>query len=251
MGDDRDQRGQRHFAVLRAFIGSDSTRLRYLFLRPHVDESTEHPSLFVTGIPAGVTDEEFVRFAMKFGHVHTAALHPSRLSAIIVFASDKGMHSMMKAAKKGKPVIIERQVKKEAYGLKSWVKQHKAMKPGNAVLQRRLDVWMEDYEDKEKKEKEAALKAMEEDGWTVVQRHKGRKKNTNESSGVTVGAVAAAAAEEMAKTKVQKSHENFYKFQQREKRKSDIMELREKFQQDKERLAELRASRKFKPLGGY
>lgn len=92
------------------------------------------------------------------------------------------------------------------------------------------------------------MAAMEEDGWTVVQRHKGRKKNTSES-GVTVGAVAAAAATARAAKKRPVEHTDFYRFQQREKRRNDLLDLRERFEEDKRRLAELKAVRKFKPVG--
>lgn len=213
---------QSQFQALPVFVGSASNAVRYLYLRPHDtgEPSTSGRCIFVNGIPARVTEEEFVRFVMKFGPVHTAALHPSRISSIVVFQDDTGAKAIMKAAKKGRPYIIDTMDRTQAYGLKDWVKRHKALKPGNAVLQRQLDTWMDEYEEREARKKEAALAAMEDDGWTVVQRHKGRKKNTNEVSGVTVGAVAAAAAEEIARKKRPAVHENFYKFQQKAKRRS-------------------------------
>ena len=41
---------------------------------------------------------------------------------------------------------------------------------------------------------------------------------------------------------------NFYQFQQREGQREAIAVLRKKFQKDKERVAELRAQRRFKPF---
>lgn len=82
----------------------------------------------------------------------------------------------------------------------------------------------------------------------MVQRHKGRKKNAGEG-GVTVGAVAAAAAGARAAKKRTIEHTDFYRFQQREKRRNELLELRERFEEDKRRLAELKAVRRFKPLG--
>eukprot|EP00889_Picochlorum_renovo_P008561 jgi/Picre1/35591/NNA_003052.t1 len=58
---------------------------------------------------------------------------------------------------------------------------------------------VEEFEEREAREKEEAMARMEDDGWTVVRRYKGRKKNTDEASGITVGAVAPAAAQEIAK----------------------------------------------------
>lgn len=53
-----------------------------------------------------------------------------------------------------------------------WVEAHKALKPGNAELQAALDEWMEEWEEEEARRRAAALAAQEDDGWTVVQRHK-------------------------------------------------------------------------------
>ena len=130
----------------------------------------------------------------------------------------------------------------------------------------------------------------------------GRKKNAS-ASGVTVGGVAGAAAQAQlqAAAKKDSTHNDFYRFQQRESRRNggcwvlgaglrlpvvgcwwcwalglcsaahasfpcirqaqlmawprlphpclpaDLLDLRQRFEQDKKRIAELRASRKWKP----
>jgi hypothetical protein len=121
---------------------------------------------------------------------------------------------------------------------------------------------------------------MSDDGWTVVSRHKGRKKNKDSGGTVVAGAAAAIAAEQAANKKPQHL-DDFYRFQSREKRRdggcpmrynhqhrtsschsshlvapslmclrlfaTELLELRKKFQQDKRRIAELRAQRRFRP----
>ncbi len=52
------------------------------------------------------------------------------------------------------------------------MEQHKAQTPGNAELQRALDAWTEQFEADEERRRQEALQAMEDEGWTVVQRHK-------------------------------------------------------------------------------
>jgi hypothetical protein len=61
-----------------------------------------------------------------------------------------------------------------AHLVAAWVEEHKALKPGNATLQQALDEWVADWEAEEERRRAEALKAHEEDGWTVVQRHKAR-----------------------------------------------------------------------------
>ncbi|KAM1411229.1 hypothetical protein EV1_023602 [Malus domestica] len=98
----------------------------------------------------------------------------------------------------------------------------------------------------EKKEKEARAA---DGGWTVVVHHKGRKKTTDSESGITVGSVAQAALEDkVAKKKRTKVVGlDFYRFQRKEAQRNEIMMLQSKFEQDKKRIQQLRAARKFRP----
>lgn len=205
-------------------------------------------ALFVAGLPAELHEGALLDLFSRFGDVERAAMHGSRLSAVILYAAKSGREAALKAAAKGKTLRLDVAPPPGTQGLKAWVEAAKAEKPGNDELQRRLDQWMDEYEAEEEKRKAAAMAAMEEEGWTVVQRHKGRKKNAGEG-GVTVGAVAAAAAVARAAKKRTIEHTDFYRFQQRDKRRNELLELRERFEEDKRRLAELKAVRRFKPLG--
>lgn len=97
----------------------------------------------------------------------------------------------------------------------------------------------------ERKEKEALAA---EGGWTVVVHHKGRKKTTDSESGIAVGSVAQAAVEnKMTKKKHKEVGQDFYRFQRREAQRNEIMTLQSKFEEDKKRLQQMRAARKFRP----
>ena len=259
--------------------------IRYMFVKKVVKNDT-NDSIFVSGIPSGVSETDCVEFFSHYagGPVKTFAMHPSRSSALVVFGSREAVDHLLllesvahvsgvdghrvgkkhggKKRQRGREVealVFRRRnrnpssshdgTENEQFGLKGWVKEHRRSynQMTNATLQRQLDAWMEEFEEREAREKEEAMLRMEDDGWTVVRRHKGRKKNTDDVSGITVGAVAAAAAREIAMRAKEKEekHENFYRFQQKEKRRSDLLDLREKFEQDKKRLAQLRAARKF------
>ncbi|GAU16959.1 hypothetical protein TSUD_37170 [Trifolium subterraneum] len=97
----------------------------------------------------------------------------------------------------------------------------------------------------ERKAKEALAA---EGGWTVVEHHKGRKKTTDSESGIAVGSVAqAAVVNKLARKKPKEMCLDFYRFQKREAQRNEIMELQGKFEEDKKRLQQLRATRKFRP----
>lgn len=132
--------------------------------------------------------------------------------------------------------------------IKEWLLDYHNKRPGLKVLQQEIDDFIENHEaqaEKERKEREAASAA---EGWTVVVHHKGRKKNVDSESGIAMGSVGLAAAQaKNAKKKAKESAVTFYRFQRREARRNEIMELQNKFEEDKKRIAQMRAARKFRP----
>ncbi|GLT58625.1 hypothetical protein SLA2020_315010 [Shorea laevis] len=132
-------------------------------------------------------------------------------------------------------------------GMKKWITEYHQSRPGLNVLQQRIDDFITAHEEKleqERKEREAQLA---EGGWTVVVHHKGRKKTTDAESGISVGSVAQAAVEDKMAKKKQKEHGDFYRFQKREAKRNELLVLQSKFEQDRKRIQQLRAARKFKP----
>lgn len=235
---------------------------RFMMCRPHAqlddddDLGASSSRLFIAAIPAGVSEQEFVNFLVEvIGPVEQVAMHGSRTSALVVFQSPDAVRKLFNNLGKHrkKTQVLKRLERTEAYGLKGWVMRHKEQynQNTNAVLQKQLDDWIDAFEEREAKQKEEAMQALEEDGWTVVRRFKGRKKNANEADGITVGAVAPAAARDIAsrsQQKVAKRSEgqgtDFYRSNTREKRRSELINLREKFEEDRKRLAQLKAARR-------
>ncbi|KAL5154124.1 Ribosomal RNA-processing protein 7 [Glycine soja] len=97
---------------------------------------------------------------------------------------------------------------------------------------------------RKKREKPVLQKGV---GWTVVLHHKGRKKTRDSESGIAVVSVAQAPVEnKMAKKKHKGVGLDFY-VQIKEVQRNEIMTLQCKFEEDKRRLQQLRAARKFRP----
>lgn len=132
----------------------------------------------------------------------------------------------------------------ESYHRPAWVMEHRKQRPHRKVLLERMDRWMEEYERKEQEEKDAKRKQEEqEQGWTVVTRKRGRKKTTDEH-GLAVGAVSvAAAASAKKKIKTQGEMTHLYRFHKKEKRREELILLRERFEADKKRIAQMKAER--------
>jgi len=135
-------------------------------------------------------------------------------------------------------------------GMKKWIGNYKAKRPGVEVLQRQIDQWMADYDEREQQTERDREDAEAEDGWTVVVAKTGRKKTTDDT-GISVGAVALEAAEDRGNKKRRKKADaalDFYRFQRHEARRNEVLELQERFQEDKKRIAQLKAARKFRPF---
>ncbi|GAB4821958.1 hypothetical protein N2152v2_009004 [Parachlorella kessleri] len=222
--------------------------VRHLFVKPHVgqDSLPKDRTLFVTGLPFQLEEGSLLELCSNFGNVERAAVYASKGSAVVLYTTPAGRDNALQAAAKGLIQQVQLPEPSAPFGLKAWVEQHKALTPGNSELQKALDAWTEEFEAEEERRRQEALRAMEDEGWTVVQRHKGRKKNAG-ASGVTVAGVAGAAAQAQAAAKKDQVHSDFYRFQQREKRRSELLDLRQRFEDDKRRIAELKAARRFKP----
>ena len=134
-------------------------------------------------------------------------------------------------------------------GLNAWVSAHRQKRPGSAdAVTSCIDEWFERKEAEDAAAEEAARALRDDDGWTVVEAKRGRKKTTEESTGTTVGGIRAATADRRRREPKKIANEEFYRFQSKEKKRNEIMELQAKFEQDKLRIARLKAARKFRPL---
>ncbi|KAL2649671.1 hypothetical protein R1flu_017799 [Riccia fluitans] len=132
-------------------------------------------------------------------------------------------------------------------GMKKWLADYRAKRPGLAALQKAVDDFMAEFDAREEKAKVQRMAAAQEEGWTLVTGNKGRKKTVDAESGVRVGAVSSLAVEEKAKTKTKESAVDFYRFQRREAKRNEVLELQKKFEEDKKRIAKMREARKFRP----
>ena len=250
-----------------------------LFARAHVsrDSDAELPAgrtLFVLNVPCNATSESLAEaFSARAGEVtavhlggSTSASAAAAQSAHVVF---KQAASMKKALGGGKELDIA--VAEDAASAASAAHPNSGPPPSRAALQEAVGAFMERFEAEEAQrlaEEEARHNAMDADGFVVVSRKRTGRGNATDAQGATVG-VASAGAErhfaaeaagdgeeggeggEGAKRKKKRAKEltDFYHFQQHEKKREGLLKLREQFEADRERIAKMRAERKFKPQG--
>jgi len=206
-------------------------------------------AVLVSGIgPEWMGKKEIEETLQKhFGKIHKVAIHPEQKSAIVIFESSKSVKKILSSRKKSFTVLDPPQKRKADQGIFGLLKDYRKARPGNKTLLSAANASILAIEAREERERKAREEAAASDGWTVVTSRKGRDKNRDASGNVNVSAVAKAAAE--GKRKEASVFKDLYRFQQREARRSEILELQHKFKQDKQRVAELRSKRKFNPYG--
>ena len=203
-------------------------------------------------MPPGWSDAHLAELMSGFGGVAEASLvtldsAPDVAGGLVRFDDAKSVKRALAAAVRGGDALDPPASLARSVGLESWVGDFRDARPGPEIVKSRIDEWFTLYEAEEER-KAAALKAAAaaDDGWTVVEAKRGRRKTTDDD-GTAVGGIRAATADQRRKPGLQPK-ENFYRFQQREKRRSELYELKQKFAIDKERVAKLKASRKFRPI---
>ncbi|XP_072167637.1 ribosomal RNA-processing protein 7 homolog A-like [Diadema setosum] len=129
-------------------------------------------------------------------------------------------------------------------GYKKWCQEYAAMWSDPLKLQKKVDDFMADFDKKKQEEEEQAKEeegVPDEDGWITV-----TKRSAKPVVARTERQQRRLQAREKRK-RAEKELMNFYTFQTRESKREHIAELRKKFEEDKQRISQMKAARKFKP----
>ncbi|XP_077357589.1 ribosomal RNA-processing protein 7 homolog A [Festucalex cinctus] len=259
------------FTVLPLKFNSDAKFEHKLFVKEHKvrsETSSHRPldrTLFVLNIPPYCSEDVVKELFSQFGPVESVELsdHPGsshqsepKLSRFfkpaekrcfkvgyIVFKKPSSI-----AAAKSHPYNVHLVVCSTQHtvktGVQKWIQEYKDIFVQPEKLQNVVDEFMKNF-DKMKEEEEERLKLEveqqkeDEEGWVKVSRgHKARPHSE--------AANKKALQKEMGKKK-RKELLNFYSWQHKNTQKEHIAELRKKFEEDKQRIAILRAQRKFRP----
>ncbi|KAI1446314.1 ribosomal RNA-processing protein 7-domain-containing protein [Annulohypoxylon stygium] len=178
-------------------------------------------------------------------------LYRSGSCAVALFADEKGVDLVLKAAKKLKkpkdfPVWGEGVGDKAPPLGSQWLKAHNTMTyPGNDIVQATMDIYFTVFNRKEREAAQLAKRLRnepDEDGFVTVTRG-GRATPARRDE--------AEEAKQKMMDKQQKKKDDmtdFYRFQMREKRKAEQIETLKKFEEDKKRVQAMKEKRgKFRP----
>ncbi|XP_023937680.1 ribosomal RNA-processing protein 7 homolog A [Bicyclus anynana] len=129
-------------------------------------------------------------------------------------------------------------------GMKKWIQEHNAAVELPQVLKERIETFMKTHDNKTQSEQkqEKQLEQQDDEGWITV-----TKGGKVQSFARTEKVESKIMAKEESKKK-RKELKNFYTFQIRETKMKHIVSLRQKFEEDKKKIVQIKQSRRFKPF---
>lgn len=129
-------------------------------------------------------------------------------------------------------------------GMKKWIEEYNNAVLMPQTLKEKIESFMKIHDQQtieaEKKDKE--LEQEDDEGWVTV-----TKRGKVQSFARTEKVENKIMAKE-EKNKKRKELKNFYTFQIRESKMKHIVALRQKFEEDKKKIAQIKQSRRFKPF---
>ncbi|XP_035258541.1 ribosomal RNA-processing protein 7 homolog A [Anguilla anguilla] len=262
------------FTVLPLKFSTDSVSCHSVCVKEHrvrAEKNTNRPldrTLFAINIPPYCSEAVVRDLFSQFGPIQSVELRErpgtaepaeSKLSryftpaqkegfkvGYIVFKSGSGV-TAAKSHPADAPLVVSTEQRPVRTGLKKWIHQYSNSLIQPDKLQADVDRFMQEYdkkkEESEQKKKEAEKQQEEdEEGWVKVTRGARGSKARPHSE-----AANQKALQRESRKKKRKELLNFYTWQHRNTQREHIAELRKKFEEDKQRIAVLRAQRKFKP----
>ncbi|KAF1397366.1 hypothetical protein FQV23_0002273, partial [Spheniscus humboldti] len=163
--------------------------------------------------------------------------------AYVVFRKPAGVQAAKALSQEG-PLLISTESHPVKTGISKWIASYAASVVDQEELKAEVDAYMQDYDKKIAEEEAKAAKeegVPDEEGWVKVTR-KGRKPGLPRTEAANLRVL-----EREKRKRARKELLNFYAWQHRETKREHIAQLRKKFEEDKQRIALMRAQRKFRP----
>ncbi|KAJ3063563.1 Ribosomal RNA-processing protein 7 A [Podochytrium sp. JEL0797] len=228
------------FHVLPVLISGHSHSV--LFKRHQAKDADSSTTVFVCNLPVDATAQHLQHLFRRCGAIEEIRMGDKGRTAHVEFGDDEGVArcAAMRQRRRVWSVGSEEEESTHVVGIAKWIAQFIAAHPPLATLQAQADAHMEQYDAMQDAHRRDLLQRREmpdEDGFTLVHHPKNIKKKV----------VPYEEKQEPKKKQKKLEKVDFYRFQMREAKRTQLVELRTKFEEDKKRIEKLKANRKFKP----
>ncbi|XP_053577307.1 ribosomal RNA-processing protein 7 homolog A [Bombina bombina] len=163
--------------------------------------------------------------------------------AYVVFKKASGVRQF-NSTKFHTPLVLSEKDDSIKTGICKWIAEYAASLTDTEHLQDEIDAFMKEYDEKVAEEEEKAAEeegVPDEEGWVKVTR-KGRRPGLARTEATNIRVL-----EREKRKRARKELLNFYAWQHRDTKREHLAELRKKFEEDKQKIALMRAQRKFRP----
>lgn len=229
-------------------------------VRDHTKDKPSGRTLFVVNIPPYADEKVMANVFREAGKVESVQLclkpnaaepktvkflpedlKPAFKMGYVVF---KKVAELDKALKLTELRPINSEMHQIKLGLTKWMEEYNNSILLHKTLKEQVEEFMKkfDYDSKKADDKEKELEQEDDEGWvTVTKRGKVQSFARSEK-------VETKIMQKEEKNKKRKELKNFYTFQIRESKMKHVVALRQKFEEDKKKIAQIKQSRRFKPF---
>lgn len=275
------------FKILPVKFAAESRCPHHLFFKPHSVKAAEpskppERTLFCANVPPWMTAEALRRLFQNNGPIEAVYLQlepsvgppplpsdsvfsstrdPYRVGsgfryAYIVFSLPAGVRNTMTKMALDTVRVASTPEHPIAAGLTKWAAEYNERVVDAKQLTDSIQGFMQrfDQEEVKKKEEEEDLMEADEEGWITVtkstKKSAGKAKKKTEEEDKAGGGEGGGVRGKKNRKKKKKTTQlkNFYSFQVKEDKMQHIKELRRKFEEDKLKIAKMKAERKFRPF---
>ncbi|XP_022830131.1 ribosomal RNA-processing protein 7 homolog A [Spodoptera litura] len=254
------------FKAVQLKLNEDSVAPHTIYLKEHVvrEHTADKPqgrTLLVVNVPPYADEKGITNAFREAGTVQSVqlCLKPSTAevklikkflpdpsittfkAAYIVF---KKVAELDKALKLTELLPMNSEDHQITTGIKKWIEEYNNTIVLPKVLKENVETFMKQFDETTKKadKKEKELEQEDDEGWvTVTKRGKVQSFARSEK-------VENKIMQKEEKNKKRKELKNFYTFQIRESKMKHIVSLRQKFEEDKRKIAQIKQSRRFRPF---
>ncbi|XP_028042029.1 ribosomal RNA-processing protein 7 homolog A [Bombyx mandarina] len=253
------------FKALALKLNDDSSYPHYIYFKEHsVREHTKDKpagrTIFIVNVPPYADEKGLTNAFSEAGPISSVKLciKPNTMEDDIPkFISEKQKKSFqvaylvfekVSALDRALQLSELKPLNSESYriktGIQKWIEEFNKEILQPKTLKENIEAFMKKYDSETAKEKKKEKKLEQEDdeGWVTV------TKGGKIQSFARTEKVENKILEKEEKNKKRKELKNFYTFQIRESKMKHIVMLRQKFEEDKKKIAQIKQSRRFKPF---
>lgn len=243
------------FKVLPIRLSKKNTTSHELFIKEHAvrhHESDKPPNrtLFIVNVPPYINESYLNKVFSSAGAVDNVILQSKQNStdneihnsggfkiAFVIFKDSNGLKTALNLSNIDLIPINDDTI---LTGMKKWMKEYNDQICDRDKLEEEVNNFVLEFDKLAEKQNESGKK-LDNAGWTVVNKKSRRHGNARKESAKN------KINEKIAEQDKRKYHTDFYAFQKRESKMNHLVQMRQKYEEDKKRVAAMKQFRKFKP----